>query len=83
VSETLDLTDVSLAIREAGETIASGIPDPEGSIDRLGEAIVEALFSRHERDRHGEGDGNIVDGLFAVARALDRIADAMEKRPPE
>ena len=43
-------------------------------------AILESLISPNEQDRNLE-PANVVDGLFAIARALGRIADALEDRP--
>lgn len=38
-------------------------------------AIRDSLISPNETDRNLE-DANVVDGLFAVARAINRLADA-------
>lgn len=37
------------------------------------DSINECLISHHEHDRKGES-ANVVDALFAIARALDNIA---------
>jgi hypothetical protein len=42
-------------------------------------AVVRCFISPNERDSNHEA-ANIVDGLFAIARALDRVADAIESR---
>jgi hypothetical protein len=44
--------------------------------DRMAEAIRAALISPNESDSNGEA-ANVVDGLFAIARALDRVANAI------
>jgi len=41
------------------------------------EAIRATLISPNESDRNLEA-ANVVDGLFAIARALERVADAIE-----
>lgn len=41
-------------------------------------AIFDTLESPNEYDRNGEA-ANVVDGLFAIARAIERLADAVEK----
>jgi hypothetical protein len=38
-------------------------------------AIAAGLISPNETDSNGE-PANVVDGLFAIARAIDRLADA-------
>jgi hypothetical protein len=43
-----------------------------GDLDRVFE-------SPNELDSNGE-PANVVDGLFAIARSLDRIADALHNR---
>jgi hypothetical protein len=40
-----------------------------------GEAIRFTLVSPNEGDSNGEA-ANVVDGLFAIARAIDRLAAA-------
>ncbi len=42
-------------------------------------AIREALISLNEMDRNFEL-ANVVDGLFAIARAINRLADAVGAR---
>jgi hypothetical protein len=42
-------------------------------------ALLQSLFSDHESDVNGD-PANVVDGLFAIARALDRVARALERR---
>jgi hypothetical protein len=46
----------------------------------LRKAGIAWLTSPNEGDRNGE-PANMVDGLFAVARALDRVADAIRGEP--
>jgi hypothetical protein len=43
----------------------------------IAEALEYALTSPNEVDRNGEV-ANVVDGLFALARAVDRLAAAVE-----
>jgi hypothetical protein len=43
------------------------------------EAISGALWSSNELDRNGE-QANVVDALFAIARAVDRLAPVMETK---
>jgi len=45
----------------------------------LRETLLDVLFSPNEADRNGDS-ANIVDGLFEIARALHRIADALEAK---
>jgi len=40
-------------------------------------AIAAGLISPNEADRNGE-PANVVDGLFAIARAVHRLADTVE-----
>jgi len=44
----------------------------------LAHAIYEAFISPNEADRNLKR-ANVVDGLFAVARAIDRLAIAIEQ----
>jgi hypothetical protein len=44
------------------------------------EAIENTLVSPNEHDRNLE-PANVVDGLFAIARAIHRIADVLEAKP--
>jgi len=44
----------------------------------LAHAIYKAFISPNEVDRNLE-PANVVDGLFAVARAIDRLAVAIER----
>lgn len=46
------------------------------------EAIWGTLQSPNERDSQGE-DANVVDGLFAIARAIDRLAIAVGRLADE
>jgi hypothetical protein len=43
----------------------------------LGRLIYEALVTPNECDRNGE-PANPTDGLFAIARSIGRLADAVE-----
>lgn len=49
------------------------------SDERLNKKLEESWISGAEQDREG-GPANVVDGLFAVARAIERLAAAVEKR---
>lgn len=40
-------------------------------------AIAGAFVSPNETDSNGEA-ANVVDGLFAIARAINRLADVVE-----
>jgi hypothetical protein len=46
-------------------------------LTRLAKALADALFSPNELDRNME-PANVVDGLFAIARALNRVATAID-----
>jgi hypothetical protein len=48
------------------------------SVPILSEVLRAALILPNECDRNLE-PANIVDGLFALARSLDRLARAMER----
>lgn len=45
--------------------------------DSVQAALRAVLVSPNESDSNFE-PANVVDGLFAIARALDRVADAIE-----
>lgn len=44
----------------------------------IGTALSDCLMSPNESDRNLE-PANVVDGLFAIARAVDRLANAIHK----
>jgi hypothetical protein len=44
-------------------------------LEKVARAIKASLISPNEADSSGE-PANIVDGLFAIARAIDRLASA-------
>ena len=46
--------------------------------DQLAKAILDTLISPNEADRNMEA-ANVVDGLFAIARAIHRLAQAVEQ----
>ncbi len=50
------------------------------SVEGIGIAVARAGVSPNESDRNGE-EANVVDGLFAMARAIDRLARAVEGVP--
>lgn len=66
----------AIAIDDAGLTIASGI---EVAGDNIADAVKSTLISPNETDRNLEA-ANVVDGLYAVARALHHVAEAIERR---
>jgi hypothetical protein len=43
-------------------------------------AITHSLISTAEADSNGE-PANVVDGLFAIARAIAYLADKIDDRP--
>jgi hypothetical protein len=51
---------------------------PEPSPGPVALAITHSLISTSEADRVGES-ANLVDGLFAISRALDRLANAISE----
>jgi hypothetical protein len=51
----------------------------ESKTDPVAEAIWRTLESPNEADRNMEA-ANVVDGLFAIARSLSRIAVEMKRR---
>jgi hypothetical protein len=44
---------------------------------KIADALLSVLISPNEEDRNWE-PANVVDGLFAIARALDRIGKRLE-----
>lgn len=52
----------------------------ERELGYLAERLLAGLMTPNELDRNGE-PANLVDGLFAIARALDRIAAALRDAP--
>lgn len=53
-----------------------------GKGNETAEALSQTLISPNESDSNWEA-ANLVDGLFAIANALHRIAAAMERPRPE
>ncbi len=51
------------------------------AVNDLAAAVTQAFESPNEMDSNLE-TANVVDGLYAVARALRAVAAAIEKRPP-
>ncbi len=43
----------------------------------IGNALMSCLISPNEMDRNLES-ANVVDGMFAIARAIDRLSRAIE-----
>ena len=52
--------------------------EPEGLTD----AVMTTLRSASEVDSGGDA-ANLVDGLFAIARSIDRLADAVDRLADE
>ena len=42
----------------------------------VSQALINTLSSPNELDSNGE-EANVVDGLFAIARSVDNLADAI------
>jgi hypothetical protein len=51
---------------------------PRRKADGLFEALHYVLASPNESDRNGE-PANVVDGLFAIARAILKLAEAVDR----
>lgn len=49
--------------------------------NEVADAIVHTLQSPNEMDRNLEA-ANVVDGLFAIARAINRLASVIERVAP-
>src|ERR1035437_3799627 len=64
--------EISNGLRDAGETIA-------GEIDNASARLAERLQTFNETFNDGQ-PGNVTDGLFAIALALERIAEVMERK---
>jgi hypothetical protein len=47
-------------------------------VDRIAEALRATLISPNESDSNGEA-ANMVDGLYAVARSIYDLADAVRE----
>lgn len=52
-------------------------PDLIEVIEKVGRTIGNTLSSPNEMDSNGEA-ANVVDGLFAIARGLHHVAEAIE-----
>ncbi len=52
-------------------------------MDTLMTTLDDAVFSRTEENDTNGNPLTIVDGVFAIAHALTRIADALEGKKPE
>lgn len=63
------------AVEDAGGWIASGV---EAAGENIARAITGTLISPNETDSNLE-PANVVDGLYAVARGLQHIAEALER----
>lgn len=53
----------------------------EVQADPIAKAILGTLESANEQDRNMEA-ANVVDALFAIARAIERLAYAVEGQKP-
>jgi hypothetical protein len=49
------------------------------TIEPVADAIRETLISPNELDKNLE-PANIVDALYAIARAINRLADEVERK---
>ena len=47
------------------------------AVEVTASALHATLTSPNEADRNGES-ANVVDGLFAIARSINRLAEAVE-----
>lgn len=56
-----------------------GIEMTKSGKDQIASAIMETFISPNECDTNYE-PANVVDGLFAIARAIYRLADVMENK---
>jgi hypothetical protein len=50
--------------------------------ESLADAIMHTLRSASEVDSSGDA-ANLVDGLFAIARSIDRLAEAVDRLADE
>lgn len=48
-----------------------------GSENKMAEAMRDTLISPNEADRNSE-PANVVDGLFAIARAVSQLAESVD-----
>jgi len=50
------------------------------TFEDLKEVLMTTLSTPNEMDSNGE-PANVVDGLFAIARAIERLADKVAEQP--
>jgi hypothetical protein len=48
-------------------------------LDDVQDLVYSALTTDAERNEAGEEGANVVDGLFAIARALERVGRAIDR----
>jgi hypothetical protein len=66
-----------LVAKHHAEEISGGLRDAtEVVADAIEAGVSDGFLSGAELDRDG-GKANVTDGLFAIARALDQIAEAI------
>ena len=51
---------------------------PKNTSNATADAIFQAFISPNESDRNGE-EANVVDGLYAIARGLNKLANVIEE----
>lgn len=66
-------------VSDALNNISSSLADLERPVEHISDAITSALTSPNEMDRNLE-PANVVDGLFAIARGLQAVADAIRDK---
>lgn len=52
------------------------------SEDKIAQALHAGLLSASESDMTGNADANVVDGLFALSRVINRLIDTIERQSP-
>ena len=57
--------------------LENGVDMVTKSEGALADMLEQVLSSPNEADRNGE-NANVVDGLFAIARAIERLSKAIE-----
>jgi hypothetical protein len=68
-------------MQKAIELPTQGLLDAPCPLLTSATTIRDVLISNNESDRNLE-PANVVDGLFAIARALERVAVALREREP-
>jgi hypothetical protein len=67
------------ALENLAKEHQEGFRNLSESVDSIGSTLDKVFISANEEDRNGES-ANVVDGLFAIACAIERLAAAVEKR---